>query len=86
MMSLISNKCLSMLLLLRTPLGLQSVPLIQANSAQTAVQDILEMCYFLRGIVTSYTALGAKHHTGLICYKPKRVRLGSEAFHPLASI
>lgn len=82
MMSLLSNKHLSMLLMLRTPLRLQSVPLIQANSTQTAAQEILEMCYFLRGIVTTCTDLGTKHHTGLICYKPERVTPGSEAFHP----
>lgn len=85
-MSCISNKHLSMLLMLRTPLRLQSVPFIQANSAQTAVQEILEMWYFLRGIVTTYTDPGAKHHTGLICYKPERIRPGSEAFYPSASI
>lgn len=85
-MSLISNKLLSMLLMLRTLLRLQSVPLIQANIPQTAVQVILEMCYFLRVIVTTYTHLGAKHHTGLICYKSERVRPGREAFYPVASI
>lgn len=86
MMSLISNKLLSMLLMLRTLLRLRSVPLIQANVPQTAVQVILEMCYFLRVIVTTYTHLGAKHHTGLICYKSERVRPGREAFYPVASI
>lgn len=80
MMSHISNKHLSMILMLRTPLRLQSVPLIQVNSAQMAVQEILEMCYFLRVTVITYTDIGAKHHTGLICYKP-----GSEVFYPLAS-
>lgn len=80
MMARISNKHLSMLLMLRTPLRLQSVPLIQANSAQMAVQEILEICYFFRVTVTTYTDIGAEHHTGQICYKP-----GSKVFYPLAS-
>lgn len=76
-----------MLLILVTPLRLQSVShSSHNNSAQIEVQEILEMCFFAQSNCNHVHRLGAKHHTGPICYKPESFRPGRKAFYPLASI